>query len=64
MTRIDCSQVLPNCYLWVEKSTGMRYKVLKLPPSTTGTSVSHPDSSTALLAAAILAALSPEAQIS
>ena len=33
-------QVLPNCYLWVEKTTGMRYKVLKLPPSSTGISVS------------------------
>ena len=37
---LPVTQVLPNCYLWVEKATGMRYKVLKLPPSTTGTSVS------------------------
>ena len=32
-------QVLPNCYLWVEKATGKRHKVLKLPPSTNGVSV-------------------------
>lgn len=38
MGQITQPSVLPNCYLWVEKATGMRYKVLKLPPSTTGTS--------------------------
>jgi hypothetical protein len=37
---ITCLQVLPNCYLWVETATGRRHKVLKLPPSSTGTSVS------------------------
>lgn len=36
------TQVLPNCYLWVEKETGKRHKVLKLPPSTNGVSVRHP----------------------
>lgn len=29
--------VLPNCFLWVERETGRRHKVLKLPPSSTGT---------------------------
>ena len=38
-TNLPTHQVLPNCYLWVEKETGKRHKVLKLPPSTNGVSV-------------------------